>query len=584
MKHWSFISGFSSIVCFLILGSNLEAKDSKLMESYYQPYFKNKYFSSSDLQSLSARLRGKDREEDAPAQDYDQWPVDLGTAQTAFTESPIIDLDGDGRKEVISVGRTIFSDDQEGIYVFPLKPEQPYDQYRSPFFSSNVGLPVSIGDLDGDPTTLEFVYKAKQKDKDALYAYRYQQNKISLLWRFGFPKSAFFSESYLSPILADLDGDQNLEVFAADEFDGDATALFVLDRNGKMLHKKRASKASLGRGVYAAAVGNILGTPNLEIVTMSHPYAGDEMPGKITIFDASLNRLKQGHFSGIDLALADIDQDQMAEIVALSIPYVQKNPQITGAQEWCVDLLIVDPQGWKQFQKPYCFGEFVDAAWEQDGFLFFDQSSILINQGFLNSDHLVLDRSGGKESLDLFFSIRYRRALIKASKSLEILEINPIKNQTQLVQTRISQNFDINTHKTVSLQTDEDFFSVSFPSRIVDINGDGLDEVVGLKINHGDTDLIAWERGPSPLDILKPEPISLRHFELPKEYQNEFLSLTTHMTPFFADASGNHGLDISLPTFGGQLQLWNQYSIWRQKKTRGVQMYRYDLQRSGYFR
>ncbi|MDR2953542.1 MAG: FG-GAP-like repeat-containing protein [Prevotella sp.] len=247
--------------------------------------------------------------------------------------------DPSGIPKIITLNFLTDSNFSNGILIF----NNDLSLYRSipvPSAESYVTLPLAIGDVNGDGEA-EIIYGTGYRNiSDPNLYYRLQAYKANgtLVWTSNATYMQSFNSTYFhssSICIANLDGDDNVEIFAGDRiFDGKTGNLLAtlptapiiaspvnmnvngVATNGRGMHYNASSTVTSG---YLPAIGDIDGDGILEIVCGNTTY-------KVTINDRANPALNTVTIVGqIDMvdgytSLADIDGDGITDVVVVGRP------------------------------------------------------------------------------------------------------------------------------------------------------------------------------------------------------------------------------------------------------------------------
>jgi len=152
------------------------------------------------------------------------------TGTSWFGGAAMVDLDGDGKKELVGAFYDLLVWDKAGKLLSVAKSGKHHD--------GRIYAPAVIADLDGDKTT-EIVVGAKKR----VAAYQYKAKKLSI--KPGWPVYAGkASQSYEVRGLAaaDLDGDKKVEVVVTTTVDSAGAQVWVFSPSGKLYQPKGLTK------------------------------------------------------------------------------------------------------------------------------------------------------------------------------------------------------------------------------------------------------------------------------------------------------------------------------------------------------
>ncbi|MCA9522893.1 MAG: VCBS repeat-containing protein, partial [Myxococcales bacterium] len=203
-----------------------------------------------------------------------------GTGTAWFASPAIIDLDGDGKMELVATTYDVFVMDATGKELSRIKTDQ--------YHKGRVYAPAVIADLDGDGI-VEIVVGGSEC---TVAAYEYKGGTLSI--KKGWPVKACLPEDKSVEVrgmaAADLDGDGTIEIVVTTTQDGDGAQVYVYRPNGELYQPQGLSGYDAwprynrqtglggdldangcghsGYGAYGlnVAIGNIDNDPQLEII------------------------------------------------------------------------------------------------------------------------------------------------------------------------------------------------------------------------------------------------------------------------------------------------------------------------------
>ena len=240
------------------------------------------------------------------------WPIDTGLGYDTSSVT-VADLEGDGKKEIIISG-TDFTSNIGNIIVYDssgyTKPGWPREIPNGGGILSWLYSPSPVGDLDGDGK-LEIVI-AGAKEVNVL---RYDGTTLSG-WPFSIPTGKTMISSYsFGPTIGDVDGDGKNEVaFIAEGTEPSAftDVVYVVKGNGKVLSGFPVSLGKGGMAGMGTALSDLNGDGKLEVLAnprngkiYAYDWQGKTIPGwPKSVSGDSFSQIASG----------DVDGDGRAEV------------------------------------------------------------------------------------------------------------------------------------------------------------------------------------------------------------------------------------------------------------------------------
>lgn len=418
------------------------------------------------------------------------WPAYLNVVHAAFSPPAAGDIDGDGDLEILAnVGIPLFGDDVvEGIWAFHHDGVEVIDGdlnpatkgvFRALNFSPNfLRTPVTLGDLDDDPA-LEIVCLAPH----TVLALNGDGSPVPG-WPVDYPGAEEIDEFNAAPIMiADLDADGSNEViFTTGEVEGlpNTFALHAFDAAGqrKPGWPVLLSRSDFGATVYVNLIGDLVDEPDkpghLEIVASPHPTAAGAHD--ITAINSAGQVLWEYPFAALDVVGADLDGDGMIEVIAVEVPRIENDAIVTS-------VVALDGSGQLTKRHGLTIGRHIHEA-RMVGLDFNIRQSIgfvgahPINE--INPDVLMIGRVDGDAFPDVVLSTRFLHQTLQNLHGEFDTFIHEHRGWIHAIDLENGASLP---HFPIRFDYDQPGSpTVISPERLIDVDGDGLVEILGAEV------------------------------------------------------------------------------------------------------